>query len=671
MTGQIRMSRAAWIPTAALGFAAVAAGWLASSNRALGGEPTGALKAFATSREWSDESGKFKITASLQFADDQTVKLKKSDGLVVTVPLDKLSGADQGFIRGFLLAEKSMGNAAPDPANPFAGGVPDSDGAPDSGGGAKPAAGPTTPAGGGLPRQEPILRGFRPLVITPKEGFWSAKPPIPFPNVQFEDQIAATTLAKPFFAAMRVMAAGEFGLTVLNAYRQSRKAEENYSRFVLIGGKTGEVSTVFEYEQPWKLMAISPDGSRFAAVRVEGFDKGNDLALFRIENGQVLPEYQFKAGGGAWDELHWVAFLPGNRLATISQKHDLTFWELGNRPKAVARGSTGGSMTAEISAAGELMAFPFGSSIAVLETMGGKLVGCINRDEPAKQLAFSPKGDVLAAFHPFTVTLYSTENGEPVRTIAVSESDGALRWVGDYLLVGTTLYDVEQAVPMWTYAGRPAAQTTLGDRVISGFGDDKGSTVTIHKLPHEEAIRTAKNIDPDQIYSIVPGDSISVNYELGGAPANVQQQVRQAVEGKLQKLGWKIATGAANTMTVALKQGAMETAEYYTRRGFGPIFAPPGFGPPPSGPAEKVQYRSWTHEMLIVNQGKQVFQWKATRSAPQNLQSKEGESTQAAVNRYCQPTPAYFANVALAPHLLKPEYREGLGKSTFEPSGLR
>jgi hypothetical protein len=52
----------------------------------------------ARAREWTDSTGKFKQQADLVDFDDQTAVLKKADGRLVAVPLDKLSQADRDFL---------------------------------------------------------------------------------------------------------------------------------------------------------------------------------------------------------------------------------------------------------------------------------------------------------------------------------------------------------------------------------------------------------------------------------------------------------------------------------------------------------------------------------------------------------------------------------------------
>jgi len=87
-------------------------------------------------REWTDATGKFKIEAELIAVRNDKVILEKPDGSVITVPLDKLSAADQEFLRSK--------NAAPAPTREAA--------APTA---ASTATTPFAPATSGLPSAAP------------------------------------------------------------------------------------------------------------------------------------------------------------------------------------------------------------------------------------------------------------------------------------------------------------------------------------------------------------------------------------------------------------------------------------------------------------------------------------------------------------------------------------
>jgi WD40 repeat protein/mono/diheme cytochrome c family protein len=70
------------------------------------------LSLSAFGREWTDTTGAFKVEATLITIKDDKVYLEKADGMVVTVPLSRLSQADQAYV-------KSVSNPQPAPTNPF------------------------------------------------------------------------------------------------------------------------------------------------------------------------------------------------------------------------------------------------------------------------------------------------------------------------------------------------------------------------------------------------------------------------------------------------------------------------------------------------------------------------------------------------------------------------
>jgi hypothetical protein len=70
----------------------------------LGGEVPSETSAGSTAatgefRLWTDATGKFRIEAELVSVVDGKVMLKKKEGNVITVPLDKLSAEDQEFLK--------------------------------------------------------------------------------------------------------------------------------------------------------------------------------------------------------------------------------------------------------------------------------------------------------------------------------------------------------------------------------------------------------------------------------------------------------------------------------------------------------------------------------------------------------------------------------------------
>ena len=52
----------------------------------------------ASARKWTDNTGKYSIEAILVEAKDGRVRLKRQDGKIITVPISKLSKADQSYL---------------------------------------------------------------------------------------------------------------------------------------------------------------------------------------------------------------------------------------------------------------------------------------------------------------------------------------------------------------------------------------------------------------------------------------------------------------------------------------------------------------------------------------------------------------------------------------------
>ncbi|MFO0942910.1 MAG: SHD1 domain-containing protein [Pirellulales bacterium] len=368
----------------------------------LGGEPVGKLANYAVGRKWVDSTGKFTIEGKLKYADKDDVQILQENGKVVKIKLTGLSAKDQGFVQAFLEAEAKAGSdGSGDSPFKVVGDAPASsnmnsnNGSSQSTSQSKSSSQLVVPGESSDPgepvKRVPVTKGAKLITAKMDKFFWAAKPALGFPEVKFNEVAVATEMKKPFFAGLRVMSAGKAGISVINACQQGRGEKDNYSRFAVVRASDGSVSDVLELKTPWKLMALSADGARVAAVRIEGWDKGNDVGIFKVTKNGLTPEFQFTAGGGAWDELHYVGFAAGNKLITISQKHTLLVWDIAaEKPKVIYQGNSGGALHAVLSPAGEMMALPAGNAIAVIDIAAAKVIGLISRENRATQLRSHP-----------------------------------------------------------------------------------------------------------------------------------------------------------------------------------------------------------------------------------------------------------------------------------------
>ena len=65
-----------------------------------GGAVASAIASAPQPRTWNDKSGKFSVVATFQSFEGGQVKLKKDDGSVLAVALEKLSEEDGEYVRG-------------------------------------------------------------------------------------------------------------------------------------------------------------------------------------------------------------------------------------------------------------------------------------------------------------------------------------------------------------------------------------------------------------------------------------------------------------------------------------------------------------------------------------------------------------------------------------------
>lgn len=65
-----------------------------------------------TARQWTDSTGVFAVEAELIEVSGDNVRLRKADGQVVTVPLDRLSAADRDYVRSVAAREKAAAKPA-------------------------------------------------------------------------------------------------------------------------------------------------------------------------------------------------------------------------------------------------------------------------------------------------------------------------------------------------------------------------------------------------------------------------------------------------------------------------------------------------------------------------------------------------------------------------------
>jgi len=81
----------------------------------------------APGRRWTDSTGKYSVEAELVSIEDGQVRLRKTDGQEITVPMDRLSEADQRYLESLSKRKpddepEPDAKARPEPREPFGAG---------------------------------------------------------------------------------------------------------------------------------------------------------------------------------------------------------------------------------------------------------------------------------------------------------------------------------------------------------------------------------------------------------------------------------------------------------------------------------------------------------------------------------------------------------------------
>ncbi len=651
------------------------------------GQPTGALASFAIKRTWSDSSGKFKIEGKLDFADSNIAHIKTTDGKLNRIPLGKLSSSDRSFVEEFLKAEAAAGSGAEE--NPFMAAEVVSEPEPATADDtfseaeeptkkAPKASGKSASSSNKLdnktksdfPRRNAFAKASKPIALSFDKSFWKATPPFGLELAEISDLNIATDIAKPFFADFELRAAGKSPLAVINVYQT--KMGEIYSNFTAVSLVSGDATPTSTFDAPMRLLALSPDGKRAMAVKYGGNDKEKDsvLVLFNVDGTGLQVDFEFIAGGGDWDGLRWATFLPGNRVMTISGKNTVSIWDTSN-PRGVnlvSRGNLGKDMPMFTTLGNDQIGLVNDKALAVVDSMGLKQIGCIVTDKPILAACFSHDGSKIAVQHTYELAVYSTTDGQMVKSIPTPQPDRTrIACHKDYAILGDIVYNIQKGFPVWSYEGLSHA-TALADLSIRAFPGDNGTNLTTLHLPHDAALIASESFSANDLYSVVPGTPVRITVDVKGSFS--PQQIQEAITENVTKAGWKVSTDADIVVTASLVQGAQQKEEYVTSEGrFG--IPPPMFARGASGPVEEVTFTPWTHKVEIKRGAEVLYTNVNYVGAPSSFQSKEGESTQAAVSRFVQPRVDYYRTLNLPPYLYKPELQKGLGQSRLDAAGLQ
>ena len=594
--------------------------WFVAMNRSLP-----AQELTSPQRNWTDKTGRFTVEAKLQSFRDGKVKLEKADGLVVELPLTKLSEQDQAYIAR-LKAESQM-------ENPFAGGAP-----------ANPFAGGTSPAessesqpeNSGLDAATPIkveLPADRKSIVATK---WES-PVDPAMN-QPSNQIEAGPIAFPSFAGRyefhtRVEAAVFDRNGSIAAAAVSNPFEEKMIISVVdfsAGDVTSHASIDIEsrLEQPELLAVDSERREVVTLVKPRGREPGRlEFRPFdRLDKPAEVWETADFFGRDGFRPEH-AYFVGKNRLLTIGE--NLILWDRDQRePNYVLKMGLRNTPSSSIafSPGGNLVAIANNSSVVFVRVETGEVEGKLN--ERFRSISISPDGTQLAgSLFGKDIKTFDLMTGDNLKSFSTLDT-GAVRWLDNrYLMVGNGhVFDTELQAKIWEYqAGRSGDFETLGHGVT--VVQDKNRIKAI-KLPHIDLSQQVGSLDKQDLKLIEDGSEFSI--ELN-APFNekTKQEVIDKLKTSLAEQGFGYNEDSNLVIKLKVTKGKKKTVNV---RSIGGLSA---FG----SNTETMTFTPHHSSIKIVRDGKSIWNMTHYHGPGFMINQRDDESLKQYARRVCKPSP--------------------------------
>ncbi|WP_145058481.1 SHD1 domain-containing protein [Adhaeretor mobilis] len=658
-------------------------------------------------RTWTDATGKHNIEATFMELVDDKVRLRREDGKVLLLPLNKLSEKDQEAAKR--LASGIAPNSS-DPNDPFGDASIDStygSGAPKREEGvylpgdiveatsfgeikrgtvtgvddrlltilfdgesdtdrvfirsgkirmikANPNAVARGASGNALSGAD--YSGVEQVML----GTHSPGAFTPDPLVATKTRLRALRVGpkRGFFEDLESFAISPNGRFALLAHSGGADPSSEESRLELCDLTTGKVRQIDDVPKGLKSAAISPSGLRIAATSGKAHHDSETLDIYNVGPNGLQHSLSWKPFKDAFfKDVKGLTWLGDSRLATVGMKN-ITIWDV-ETAQAIYTLELNGLSCGVVSPGMKQLALADSKAINVLDAATGEPLQQVALPQGRRHqaIAFDPSGKLLAGTDGSQVDLINLETGELFDTLYLPSSGSTISWAdSEHLLVGgSSLVHVPSQMVIWNYKHN-ANKTTSAAGINWYLLDSGGARVLLPlRLPHAGV----KSISDSEVV-LRSGDAIALEFELmsnlarGGK--SILDEAKKSLTTHLEAAGYVIAENAPAVLVVRAETGEqreMQYQEFGFRRG-----AP-----------DKVSVPERIYTLELQIDGKTVWTRKRTQGPPHMLHMNKGESTQQAVARAMEPSAGYFGTGI--PSRILPAEKMEQRQSEITSSGIR
>ena len=631
-------------------------------------------------RTWTDSTGKYKTEASFLALKEGKVRLKKADGSILALPLEKLSEADQW------IAKRLAKDQADD--NPF---VLDEPAGKE--GGKKTDAAQKPDAA-----EKPDEPGEEAAELA--SGDWSQVRTVVI-DTSANGEIAPDAAQEVKHGRLRPFAVRSGGnpelidnilpdrahLRLLLAFIS--RGTDVELRLQVCDLRTAKAVHSLTLNTSAAAVDLSPDGTQLVCVP-RRFDRRKNrpeaVEVWKLEkDGALVNRWNANEGERKGVTPDCAGFISPEQVLTYnSGSGTLTLWEVKNA-RAIYTLNASPGCPPMLSANRKQLAVMSVAGPAILDAASGETLAALPGGPASEcRFAFRPDGRKLAALFGEKVCLWDLAEKKLDREIWLPQSlpvnlgwfmgESRLDWIGDehVLANGSHLINTRKRVVLWQYRAAGQIKSCIVDDKLCyvmadlmgaalsmgrrGAGARRSSNVILVDLPHPEAVKVAAGLSEENLQAVKPGTEVSLNVSIPSLKPDELKQVVSSLSQRLKANGVSVVTGAPITLEAAVEAGKTETQTYHV------------IG---RGGEETVSATQQIFRLSFKENGRTLWERKnVTGGTPMMIFAQEGESLQDSVNKQRTSPLRFFLDTTLPQYVTRYPADGAYGASLLTLNGL-
>lgn len=607
-------------------------------------------------RRWKSSDGSYEVEASLLRIDGDKVVLIKPNLKEVTVPIEKLSGKDRGYVKKF---QSSLEAAIK------RGEVPD-----------------IIPE---LPEVEKFSGssfGSRSTYSARSNRSMTRLGALPSYMKDFKQAGVGFNLIRNDQRLVAVIPVGGPEQLVLMSFREQnpfKKGERFQSQLYWVSLKkqkvTGFVSITHEdyaldYDPKSRILLTFNRNEEFIGET----DEPDHYTAWKLEPGgtKAEPLVRWEGQGMGWaDNLFGKVINKQMVVVKIDRKTYQAFDFVEKKSAYIFKTHSFFDAPVVLSPDRKSLILPEDGRVTVIDAaLGDVTMSARVKDRHVSGANVNDAGTKLAALTERNVYVWDLESGNANPTIYPAPLMGSpfkarVEWIDDDHILGEShqeriLYRLSLQLPIWSYRMNVSQyflnRDPMKNMVVNGrffyvarpehFGS--AFAVGAVDLPGPGVSEVTKEIDRESLLILKKGVPVSLDFDNISEPGKVKSWLVEKIESN----GWDYDPNADIVMHAAMGIGETQNVTYEE------------FG---GGNETTVSFRPHFATLVIKKDDTIIWQSGTSTSAPSII---HGENARAEVNRYQNPQVQFFKNVVIDSEIIDPKYSRGFGVSELGLRGI-